>query len=152
MTGRRRAIAVVAVLVVIVGGAWLLQARKGGAAAPGSPGAAAYTVAVTRNGSVVRRFTVADLRALPQSAETIDGKTQDGPLVSAVLAAAGVRGYTQLTVKGAGVRDSGSLTLRSPHIPAGLMVDFSDRGTVKVCCPTLAWGQWVRDVTAIDAH
>jgi hypothetical protein len=32
------------------------------------------------------------------------------------------------------------------------MLDFADRGTVKFCNPTLAWDQWVRDVTELDVR
>lgn len=146
---RTRIVLVVAGLLLVVGGAWALQAKKGGATGQGSSGSG-YSIAVSRGGAVLRRFTVADLQALPQTAETIEGKTQNGPLVGSVLQAADAGDYTKLTITGAGVRDSGKLTLTAPHIPADLMLDYSERGTVKACSPTLAWGAWVRDVTGID--
>jgi hypothetical protein len=105
-----------------------------------------------RGDTVLRRFSVVDLRALPQARITIDGKEQDGPTLPAVLEAAGVPAPARVTVIGAGLRDSGKLVLPAALVTKQVIVDFSDRGTVKVCTPRVAWARWVRDVREIRVH
>lgn len=149
---RRRVLIVFGALALAVASAWIIQGVVAGegAEAPAGASAPSYSVAVTQNGSLLKRFTVADLRALPGATVTIDGKEQDGPSVPTVLAAADAAAYTTLSVKGIGVRDSGHLTLESARVNDRLLFDFSDRGTVKICSPDLEWNQWVRDVVEID--
>jgi hypothetical protein len=108
-------------------------------------------VAVSRGGKVLHRFSVAELRALPPQRVTINGKTQEGPSLKTVLETAGVTSYGSLSVVGYGLRDRGRLTV-SAAAAEGSMLDFADRGTVKFCNPTLAWDQWVRDVTELDVR
>jgi hypothetical protein len=151
---RWRVVAVIAVLAAVVGTGWAVQHAAAGRKAPSGASrraadSAAYSVAVTRNGALLRRFTLAELHALPASRVTIDGKVQDGPTLLAVLAAAGVRGHPAVTVLGAGLRDSGKLVLPVSRVNGRVVVDFADRGTVKVCSPQIAWGHWVRDVKEI---
>ena len=147
---RWRVVAVIAVLAAVVGTGWAVQHAAAGRKAPsGATRPAAYTVALTRNGALLRRFTLADLHALPATRVTIDGKVQDGPTLLSVLAAAGVRGHPAVIVLGAGLRDSGKLVLPASRVNGRIVVDFADRGTVKVCSPQIAWGHWVRDVKEI---
>ncbi len=143
---------VAGVLCAAVAGAWLVErAVTGTAQSPGqAPAARAYTVSVERDGTVVKRFTVAELRALPQVHILSDGKPQDGPSLPAVLAAAGVTGgYEALVIRGTGVRDAGRLTLPAGEVDGRVILDFSDRGTVKVVGPRLDFRERVRDVTAV---
>ena len=85
-----------------------------------------------------------------QTQVVIDGKEQDGPLLVTVLRDAGVGDFASVTIRGAGVRDDGRLTLSRTKAARGVLLDFSDRGTVKVCGPELDWADWVRDVLTID--
>ncbi len=149
---RRRLYIVAGVLVAVVLGAWIAERAVNGAAqAPGgAPVAPAYTVSVQRDGKTLKRFTVAQLQALPQTHIVSDGKPQDGPSLTAVLGAAGVRGtYTTLDIRGMGLRDGGRLTLPAGKVTQKTILDFSDRGTLKVVSPSLGFRERVRDVTAI---
>ena len=56
-------------------------------------------------------YDLTALRALPQSRIVVDGKAQTGPSLAALLDDAGVAGYHSVVVRGAGLRDKGSLTL-----------------------------------------
>jgi hypothetical protein len=123
-------------------------AAGGGATPKGAAPPPAYAVAVSRDGTRLQRFSLADLRSLPVVHLTIDGKEQDGPALTTVLEAAGVNSYQGLTVVGYGLRDRGRLTL-SAAVARGSLLDFSNRGTVKFCSPTIAWDDWVRDVTEL---
>lgn len=149
---RRRLYLVAGVLVAAALAAWLLEwAVNGAAEAPGStPAATAYTVAVVRDGETLERFTAAQLHSLPQTSIMSEGKPQEGPSVAAVLTAAGVRGpFTELEFHGMGVRDAGLLTLPARSLNGQTILDFNERGTVKVVSPSLDVHERVRDVTAI---
>ena len=86
---------------------------------------------------------------MPSHRRDIDGKQQTGPAVATVLAAAGAATFDTLNVKGIGARDSGRLDPRAGDVDDRLLLDFSDRGTVKICSPDLEWSDWVRDVVEI---
>ena len=155
----RRRLALFAVaLVALVALAWVAEWRAaggvstpGGEAAPGADAAAppGYSVAVLVDGDVVRSFTPTELSALPQVTVVADGKEQEGPTVHAVLEAAGVDSFDRLDVRGMGLRDDGRLRLSAAQVGDELILDFSDRGTVKVVSPDLDWRDRVRDVTEL---
>ena len=92
------------------------------------------------------------LRALPQTSVVVDGKEQDGPLLRSLLDDAGVDPAATVQVAGAGLRDEGRLTLTADEVDRDVQLDFSDRGTAKVCSPWLDRSEWVRDVISIDAQ
>jgi hypothetical protein len=147
-----------AVLVALVALAWVVEWRAaggvstpGGGVAPGADEAAppGYTVALLVDGEVVRRFTPSELSSMPQSTITSDGKEQQGPSVLAVLEAAAIGDFARLEVRGMGLRDDGRLTLAVAQIDDGLLLDFSDRGTLKLVSPDLGWRERVRDVTEL---
>lgn len=151
--GRTALIVAAAAIAVAVAAAWLLQASSdsGDASSDGgtSPG---YSITVRQDGEVLRKYDLAALRALPQASVVIDGKTQDGPLLRTVLKDAGVDSRDSVEVMGAGIRDEGRLTLTARQVDRAVQLDFSDRGTVKVCGPSLGRADWVRDVVSIDAR
>jgi hypothetical protein len=146
----RPAVIAAAVLAAVVTLAWALQtATSGGAGeAEGSP--APYSVRVERGGVVLRQYDLAELHALPVHTAVIEGREQDGPLLAAVLREAGVARYEKVVVRGAGLRDGGRLELTARQVRQGVQLDFSERGTVKVCGPELVWPAWVRDVLIIS--
>ena len=143
----------VALVIVAVLAAWGLQTRyAGGAGSSKDDPAPPYSVAVRQGGTTLKTYDLAALRALPQSRVVIDGKEQTGPSLATLLEDAGVRSYDAVLVKGAGLRDKGSLTLTPDQVRQRVQIDFSDRGTVKVCGPDLYHAEWVRDVLTIDAR
>ena len=143
----------VALVLAAVLAAWGLQARyAGGAGSSKDDPAPPYSIAVRRGGTTLKTYDLAALRALPQSRVVIDGKEQTGPSLAALLEDAGVASYDSVLVTGAGLRDKGSLTLTPAQVRQRVQIDFSDRGTVKVCGPDLYHAEWVRDVLSIDAR
>ncbi len=147
---RKPALIVIAALAGVVAAAWLGQSlTTSGAGETKSSPAPAYAVQIKRGGVTVKTYDLAALHAMPQTSVVIDGKEQDGPLLRTVLEAAGITDFTSVSIRGAGLRDDGRLRL-SRADTEGVLLDFSDRGTVKVCGPGLVWGEWVRDVLAID--
>lgn len=147
---RRRVLIAVAALVVVVAAAWGAERlSKPDAEAAKSASASGYSVKVVHAGKVLRSFSLADLHALPTTHVVMDEKEQDGPTLAAVLEAAGAGNPAAVSIVGTGLRDSGRLHLTAAQITDRVVVDFSDRGTVKVCSPDIAWSDWVRDVTEI---
>jgi hypothetical protein len=151
-TARLTGLAAILVLAAVLA-AWGLQARYAdGAGSSKDDPAPSYSVAVRQGGTTLASYDLAALRALPQSRVVIDGKEQTGPLLATLLEDAGVGSYDAVLVKGAGLRDKGSLTLTPDQVRQRVQIDFSDRGTVKVCGPRLYHAEWVRDVLSIDAR
>jgi hypothetical protein len=147
---RRPALVVIGALALVVAAAWGLQAATSHGAGETSVSPAPYAVAVKRGGKVLKEYDLAALHALPQHTVMIDGKEQNGPLLATVLADAGAQTYVAVLVRGAGLRDGGSLRVTKAQVLAGVQLDFSDRGTVKVCGPKLPWSTWVRDVITVS--
>ena len=140
-------------IVVVVAAAWALQGWfAGGAESSKGDSAPPYSISVEREGEILKSYDLAALRALPQSRVVIDGKEQTGPSLTTVLKDAGAGRFDSVEVRGAGLRDKGSLTLTAAEVGKSVQIDFSDRGTVKVCGPKLYHAEWVRDVLTIDAR
>ena len=153
--GRRRwpvGLAAVVVIAAVVA-AWSLQERYAdGAGSPGGGPAPSYSITVSKDGMKLKAYDLTALQALPQSRVVIDGKAQTGPSLAVVLADAGVGTYSSVDIRGAGLRDKGSLTLTGAQVRRRVQFDFSERGTVKVCGPALYRAEWVRDVLTVDAR
>lgn len=151
-SGRRLWPVLVAAVVIaaLIGGAWALQASVSGDDSSAAGATRSYSIVVRKDGAALKTFDLAALRALPQSRVVIDGKPQTGPSLETLLADAGAGTYARVEVRGAGLRDKGSLTLTAAQVGRKVQLDFSDRGTVKVCGPSLYHAEWVRDVVAID--
>jgi hypothetical protein len=148
---RRRGLLAAAALLLVVAAAWAAE-RQIGDGAPGDDGppASVYSVAVTRDGELLRTFAVAELQALPTATFTAEGKVQEGPTLLSVLDAAGVGGgFDEVEITGMGIRDEGRLVLAADAVDDTLVLDFAERGTVKVVSPELSWRERVRDVVEI---
>jgi len=150
---RRRwpVLVVVVALVAAVSAAWILQAGVGDGGASAKNGSAPYSISVEKGGAVLKTYDLAALHALPQASVEIDGKKQDGPLLTTLLDDAAVGTYHKVAVRGAGIRDPGHLDLTATEAAHDVQLDYSDRGTVKVCSPWLERREWVRDVLTISA-
>jgi hypothetical protein len=153
--GRARTalIAAAAVIAAVVALAWVLQATADkGDESPAGDSSPGYSISVRQGSEVLKEYDLAALRALPQTSVVVEGKEQDGPLLRSLLDDAGVDPAATVQVAGAGIRDEGRLTLTAAEVDRDVQLDFSDRGTAKVCSPWLDRGEWVRDVISIDAQ
>lgn len=148
---RRRGLVAAAALLLVVVGAWAAEREiAGGQPGDEGPPPSVYSVAVTRDGEILRTFAVAELEALPAVTFTSEGKTQKGPTLLSVLDAAGVDDdFGEVVITGMGVRDEGRLVLSAEQLDDRVVLDFAERGTVKVVSPTLSWRERVRDVVEI---
>jgi hypothetical protein len=134
--------------VLVVATALLLGC--GGGSRAGASAQAGYAVVVRDGSRTVGRFDVAALRAMPQadiSTPKAQGKqTQHGPRVRTVLTRAGVQRFGSLKVAG----PDGTGTFSSAEIDDQVVLDFDNRGTVKLAGAKLPMDRWVRDVTELD--
>jgi hypothetical protein len=148
---RRRGLLAAAALLLVVAAAWAAERQiAGGASGDDGPPVSVYSVAVTRDGELLRTFAVADLEALPTVSITAEGKAQEGPSLATVLEAAGVDDdFSEVEITGMGLRDGGRLLLTAAQLDEGVLLDFAERGTVKVVSPELSWRERVRDVVEI---
>jgi hypothetical protein len=115
------------------------------AALPAKP-ADALLQLVKADGSTVN-FTMADLKKLPLTSIMIGAKAEEGPALLEVLKAAGVTDFKQVTVSGDGV-----LTLTKAQITPQVVLDFSNRGTVKIASPDLPIPSPAKDLTLITVE
>jgi hypothetical protein len=110
-----------------------------------------YAVSVRGGGRTVGRFDVAALRRLPATdvatPQSGGKRVQHGPLVRLVLARAGVQRFGRLRVTGSGV----TATFSAAEIDDQVVLDFDNRGTVKLAGAHLPTDRWVHGVTDLDA-
>lgn len=145
-------VATAAAIAAVVALAWVIQTgASGGGESPKDDSPPPYSIAVRKGGEVLKRYDLTALHALPQASVEIEGKRQEGPLLIALLDDAGVGDYRTVAIRGAAIRDPGRLQVTEAEAARGLQLDFSDRGTVKVCSRWLERKEWVRDVLTISA-
>jgi len=142
-----------AAIVAVVVAAWVLQAMaSGGGESSQGDSPPPFSISVKKGGEALKTYDLAALLALPQVTAEMEGKDQTGPALAVVLADAGVSSYDEVDVRGAAIRDSGQLTLSPVQVRRRVQLDFSERGTVKVCAPWLERKEWVRDVLTISVE
>ena len=118
--------------------------------APASSGV--YSVKVTRDGRLLATFDLTQLEGLGMKQVVVQGRTEQGPTLLAVLEHAGVGSYTSVTIIGSGAKDAGRLVLDASDIGPDTVLDIAKRGTVKVAGPNITYAQRVRDITEIQVR
>lgn len=136
------AVAVVALLTTVAA-AWVLDVLN-----PDDT----YAVLVVQDDDRLAAFDVDALRAMQQRTVVAQDQVQEGPAVLDVLEKAGVREFDALTIRGAGIRDDGIIELDAQDVDRDVVLDFAERGTVKVCGPSIKWADRVRDVEVIEVR
>ena len=136
---------------------FVLLSACGGSASPAAaqphPQPSGYAVTVRSGGHVVGHLDLAALRSLPaidvSTPQSTGKQVQHGPRVRAALSHAGVQKFSKLrAVALAGTAQ----TFTSAEIDDQVVLDFDNRGTVKLAGAHLATTRWVREVTELDAE
>jgi hypothetical protein len=70
---------------------------------------------------------------------------QEGPKLADVLALAGVTEFSEVTLSGS----SAPSTLTFEQVDDNTILDFSNRGTMKLATTYIPKADWVKDITAI---
>jgi hypothetical protein len=144
--------AVTLVLLAGVTAAWWFESSAS-SATPSAPGApSGYAVKVTRDGRLLASYDLAQLQAIGTRSVVVQGGTETGPQLLAVLERAGADGFESVTIIGAGTRDDGRLVLAASDIGPDTVLDIAKRGTVKVAGPNIPREERVRDIVEIQVR
>jgi hypothetical protein len=145
--------AVTLVLVAGVAAAWWFESHTPAAGTPAASGApGGYAVKVTRDGRLLASYSLAQLQAIGMRSVVVQGGTETGPQLLAVLERAGAGTFASVTIIGTGTRDAGRLVLPATDIGPDTVLDIAKRGTVKVAGPSIPREQRVRDIVEIQVR
>lgn len=108
------------------------------------PAVAAVFQVVKADGSKFD-VTLDALKKLPLANITVDGKVQEGPKLMDVLKLAGVTDFTEVTFTGS----SAPATLTREQVDDNSILDFSNRGTLKLATTYIPMPDWTKDITTI---
>ncbi|MCX6058421.1 MAG: hypothetical protein NTW69_09755 [Chloroflexi bacterium] len=89
--------------------------------------------------------TLDAVKVIPLTQITVEGKVQEGPKLSDVLALAGVTDFTEVTINGS----SAPSTLIRTQVDDNTILDFSNRGTMKLATTYIPKVNWTKDITDI---
>ncbi len=129
------------------GGSSTSAPASGGASSASSAVTGGVFRLVTADGSV-KAFSLDDLKKLPLTSIMSNGQPQEGPALRAVLQAAGVTSFAQVKVTGT----NGSATLTQAEVTKDVILDFNNRGKVKLVSPSMPKPKRIIDVITIEAR
>jgi hypothetical protein len=89
--------------------------------------------------------TLDAIKALPLAQLTVESKVQEGPKLLDVLALAGVTDFSEVTLTGS----SAPCTLTQAQVDDNTILDFSNRGTMKLATTYIPKAEWTKDITEI---
>ncbi len=90
--------------------------------------------------------TLDAVKALPLAqVKADDGKMEEGPYLSDVLALAGVTEFTEVTLEGS----SNPATLTFEQVDENTILDFNNHGTMKLSTTYIPKANWTKDVVKI---
>jgi len=110
-----------------------------------TPVADALFVVVKADGSS-QGFTWDALKQLPLATIRVEGKIEEGPKLMDILTAAGVTSFSEVTLTG----NNGSITLPQAQVDDNTILDFTNRGTVKLASTYVPKADWIKDITEIE--
>ena len=145
----RKAVVTLIVLAVLTAGC---GDDAGNGAGDGAGGAEEIVLTVYVADEAVAEWTLEDIESeFAAVTIVIDGDEQSGPLLSDVLAAAGVDEWTRAEVfgKGEGRSFDVAIEIFADEVDETWVLDITKRGTLKLASPELPKEQWVRDTGEI---
>jgi len=89
--------------------------------------------------------TLDAVKALPLAQLTAEGKVEEGPYLSDILALAGVTEFTEVTLTGS----SSPATLTFVQVDKNTILDFNNHGTMKLSTTYIPKANWTKDVAVI---
>lgn len=90
--------------------------------------------------------TLEAVKALPLATLSAEGKVEEGPYLSDVLALAGVTEFTEVTLSGS----SNPATLTFAQVDKNTILDFNNHGTMKLSTTYIPKANWTKDVAEIE--
>ena len=113
--------------------------------APAQPAASNALFQIIKADSTKFDVTLDALKALPLAQITVDGKVQEGPKLSEVLALAGVTQFTEVTLTGS----ASPATLTFKQVDDNTILDFNNHGTLKLATTYIPMPNWTKDISEI---
>ncbi len=89
--------------------------------------------------------TLEAVKTLPLAQVTAEGKVEEGPYLSDILALAGVTEFTEVTLTGS----SNPATLTFDQVDENTILDFNNHGTMKLASTYIPKANWTKDVAEI---
>ena len=89
--------------------------------------------------------TLDAVKGLPLAQLTVEGKVQEGPKLADILALGGVTDFTEVTITGSGA----PTTLTREQVDDNTILDFSNRGTMKLATTYFPKASWTKDITEV---
>jgi hypothetical protein len=90
-------------------------------------------------------FSLEDLKKLPLATIFAEGNPQEGPSLLAVLKSSGVMEFQEVAITGR----EGTKKMTKSEINDEVILDFNNRGSVKLVSPTMPHEARIRDITRI---
>ena len=90
-------------------------------------------------------MTLDALKTLPLAQVTAEGKVEEGPYLSDILALAGVTEFKEVTLTGS----SNPVTLTFEQVDKNTILDFNNHGTLKLSSTYIPKDKWTKDVAEI---
>jgi hypothetical protein len=89
--------------------------------------------------------TLDAVKALPLAVVKAEGKVEEGPYLSDILALAGVTEFAEVTLTGS----SNPATLTFEQVDKNTILDFNNHGTMKLSTTYIPKANWTKDVAVI---
>jgi len=89
--------------------------------------------------------TLDALKTLPLAQVKAEGKVEEGPYLSDVLALAGVIEFKEVTLTGS----SNPVTLTFEQVDENTILDFNNHGTLKLSSTYIPKAKWTKDISEI---
>jgi hypothetical protein len=89
--------------------------------------------------------TLEAVKALPLATLEAEGKVEEGPYLSDVLALAGITQFTEVSLTGS----SNPATLTFEQVDENTILDFNNHGTMKLSTTYIPKANWTKDVAEI---
>jgi hypothetical protein len=84
-------------------------------------------------------------KSLPLARITVEGKTEEGPKLLDILLLAGVSEFNEVLIEGS----SSPCSLSSDQVDDNTILDFTNRGTLKLATTYVSKADWTKDVSKI---
>jgi hypothetical protein len=134
------------VLILLL--AVFLLSACGATAAPAATQAPAVVAAlfqIVKPDGAKFAVTLDAVKSLPLAQITVDGKVQEGPKLLDILALAGITDFSEVAIAGSGAPS----TLTRAQVDDNTILDFSNRGTMKLATTYIPKADWAKDITEI---
>lgn len=89
--------------------------------------------------------TLEALKALPLATLQVEGKVEEGPYLSDVLALAGITEFSEVSLTGS----SNPAMLAFEQVDESTILDFNNHGTMKLSTTYIPKANWTKDVAEI---